>query len=102
MIGQPRVPHVADGLAGDVAGVARVVLVGDRILDVADHRQSGLRREGIDKRRLGLGHDQQIGLVDRAPADDARAVEVPAFLERLFGEGVGRNREMLPDARGNP
>ena len=77
LIGQPRVPHVADGLAGDVARVAGVILVGDRILDVADHRQGRLRRERIDQRRLGLGDDQQIGLVDRAPAHDARAVEMP-------------------------
>ena len=77
LIGQPGVPHVADGLAGDVARVAGVVLMRDRILDVADHRQGRLRRERIDQRRLRLRDDQQIGLVDRAPADDARAVEMP-------------------------
>ena len=75
VIGQPGVPHVADGLAGDVARVAGVVLLGDRVLDVADHRQGRLRRERVDQRRLGLRDDQQVGLVDRPPADDARAVE---------------------------
>ena len=97
-IGQPGAPHVADGLAGDVAGVSRVVLVGDRVVDVADHRQRRLRRERVDQRRLGLGHDQQVGLVDGPPADDARAVEGDALLEGLLGEGVGRDREVLPDA----
>ena len=98
LIGHARVPHVAGGLAGDIARVAGVVLMGDRILDVADHRQGRLRRERVDQRRLGLGDDQQVGLVDRAPADDARAVKADAFLERLLGECVGRDREMLPDA----
>ena len=98
LIGHARVPHVAGGLAGDVPRVAGVVLVGDRIVDVADHRQGRLRRERVDQGRLGLGDDQQVGLVDRAPAHDARAVEADAFLERLLGEGIGRDREMLPDA----
>ena len=65
-IGEPGIPHVAGGLAGDVPRVAGVVLVRDRILDVADHRQGRLRRERVDQRRLGLGDDQQVGLVDRA------------------------------------
>ena len=39
-IGHTGVPHVADGLAGDVARVAGVVLVCNRIVDVADHRQA--------------------------------------------------------------
>ena len=72
--------------------------MGDRILDVADHRQSRLRRERVDQRRLRLGDDQQVGLVDRAPAHDARAVKLNAFLERLLGEGVRRDRKVLPDA----
>ena len=42
LVGQARAAHVADGLAGDVARVARVILVGDRVLDVADHRQGRL------------------------------------------------------------
>ena len=97
-VGQAGAPHVADGLAGDVPGVAGVVLLGDRVLDVADHRQGRLRRERVDQRRLGLGDDQQVGLVDRPPADDARAVEADPLLERLLGQGVGRDREVLPDA----
>ena len=47
----------------------------DRIVDVADHRQRRLRRERIDQGRLGLGDDQQVRLVDRPPAHDARAVK---------------------------
>ena len=102
LIGQSGVPHVAGGLAGDVARVAGIVLVSDRVVDVADHRQRRLRRERVDQRRLGLGDDQQVGLVDRPPAHDTRAVKPDAFLERLLGQSVGRNRKVLPDAGESP
>ena len=99
MIGQAGVPHVADGFAGDVAGVAGVILLGDRVLDIADHRQGGLCGERVDQRGFGLRDDEQVGLVDRAPADDARAVKADAILEGLFGQGIGGDGKMLPDAR---
>ncbi len=66
LIGQPGIPHIAGGLARDVPRVAGIVLVSDRILNVADHGQRRLRGERVDQRRLGLGDNQQVGLVDRA------------------------------------
>ena len=71
--------------------------MGDRIVDIADHRQRRLGHERVNECGLGLGNDQQIGLVDRTPAHHAGAVERDAFLERILGQGVGRYREMLPD-----
>ena len=100
--GQTRAPHVADGLARDVPGVARIILVGDRILDIADHRQRGLGHERVNKGRLGLRNDQQIGLVDGTPADNAGAIERDAFLERLLGQRVGRVSRNVARPRENP
>ncbi len=51
-IGHARASHIADGLARDVARVARVVLLRDGVLDIADHRQGRLRGERIDQRGL--------------------------------------------------
>ena len=97
-VGQAGRLHVADGLAGDVPGVAGVILLGDRVLDVADHRQGRAGGERVDQRRVRLGDDEQVGLVDRAPADDAGAVEADPLLEGFLGQGVRRDGEMLPDA----
>jgi hypothetical protein len=99
LVGDAGRAHVRDGLACDIPRVAGVILLSDRVLDVADHRQRRPLRERVDQGRLGLGDDEQVGLVDRPPADDARSVEPDSLLERLLGEGLGRYSEMLPDAR---
>ena len=98
-IGQAGALHVADGFAGDVAGVSGVILLCDRVLDIADHRQGRPGRERVDQGGLGLGDHEQIGFIDGPPADDARPVEADAFLEGLLGQGIGGDREVLPDAR---
>ena len=46
--------HVVDGLAGDVARIARVVLLGERVLDVADHGQRRVLAERIEEGGLRL------------------------------------------------
>ena len=95
-IGDPGALEIIDRLAGDVARIAGVVLAGDRILDVADHRQRGEGREGIDDRRVGLGDEEHVTLVDALPAAEARAVEAEAVAERILLELPDRDREMLP------
>ena len=97
LLGEPGAAHVAHGLARDVPGVSGIILVRDRIVDVADHRQRGLGHERVNERCLGLGKNQQIGFVDGAPAHHARTVECNSFLECILGQGVGWYREMLPD-----
>ena len=91
--------HVVDGLARDVARVAAVVFLGERVLDVADQSVSVVSlEERVDERGLGLRHDEHVGLVDRLPAADAGAVEAEAVLEGRFFEHGGRDGEMLPQA----
>ena len=97
-VGDPGAAQIVDRLAGDVARVAGIVLAGDRILDVADHRQRGEGREGIDDRRVGLGDEEHVALVDPLPAAEARAVEAEAVAEGILLELADRDREVLPGA----
>ena len=91
--------HVVDGLAGDVPRVARVVLLGQRVLDVADHRQRDVLAERVDEQRVRLRHEQHVRLVDRLPAADAGAVEADAVLEDASSSSdFGRDGEVLPEA----
>ena len=85
-VGDAGVLHVVDGLAGDVPRIARVVFLGQRILDVADHRQGRVLAERVEERGVRHGHDEHVGLVDRLPAANAGAVETEAFLEDRFVE----------------
>ena len=86
------------GLPRDVAGVAGVVLLGDRVDDVADQRKRRPGDERIDDRRLGVGDHQHVGGVDRLPAADGRPVEAEPFLEAVLLELIDRHREVLPGA----
>ena len=103
----PEVGGVADpgrlqvrlGLARDVARVARVVLLGERIDDVADEAQGGKRRERIHHRGGRIRHHEHVRGVDRLPAADRRAVEAESFLEHFLGQLTGRNREVLPESQ---
>src|SRR5947209_13119 len=102
----PEVGDVADpgrlevrlGLARDVARVARVVLLGERIDDVADEAQGGKRCERIHHRGARIRHHEHVRGVDRLPAADRRAVEPVAFLEQLLGQLTRRDGEVLPEA----
>ena len=58
------------GLAGDVARVAAVVGSGDRILNRANQRQRRILHEGIHDRRVAVGNDQHVAVIDRLPAAD--------------------------------
>ena len=94
----PVLLQVVHGLAGDVAGIAAVVFPGDRVLDVADHRQRGDLAEWVERGGLRLRHHQHVALVDRLPAADAGAVEAQAVLEDVLVELVDGNGEVLPNA----
>src|SRR5262249_17239274 len=87
-LGDTRISHVTDGLAGDFRGVGGLILAGVGILDVADPRQWGLRREGIDQACFGPRNNQNLPLIDRAPADDPLSIQIPPFFERLLRQGV--------------
>ncbi len=96
-VGDAGLLHEVDGLAGHVARVARVVFLGKRVLDVADHRQGRVLAERIDERRLRNRHDEHVRLIDGLPAADAGAVKAQAFFKHRFVQRVGGDGEMLPE-----
>ena len=97
-VGDAGALEIGRGLAGDVARIAAVVLAGDRVLDVADHRQGLDRAERVEDGGFGLRDDEHVALVDPLPAADAGAVEAQAVLEDVLVELVDGNGEVLPEA----
>ena len=59
----------------------------------------GCAAKGSTRRGLGLRDNQDIGLVDRPPTDHGGAIEAQTLFKGLFGEFVGGDGEVLPDAR---
>ncbi len=55
-VGNAGALQIVHRLAGHVTRIARVILARDRVLNVADHRDRGQRREWIEHGRLGLRH----------------------------------------------
>ena len=90
--------HEIDGFAGHVAGVARVVFLGERVLDVADHRQGGVFAERVEKGRVRHGDHEHVRFVDGHPAADRRAVEAEPLLKGAFAERLRRHGKVLPQA----
>ena len=68
-------------LFGGAARIAGVELAGDRVLDVTEDDQLWLRCEGVHDRRVHIGHEQHIGLVDGLPAGNRGAIEQNAFVK---------------------
>ena len=90
--------HVVDRLAGHVARIARVVFLGERVLDVADHRQRDVLAKRIEEGGLRLRQHEHVGFVDGLPAANGGAVEAEPLLEGALGQGLGRDAEVLPQA----
>ena len=89
--------EVCLGLAGDVARIAAVVFLGDRIEDIADEREG---RDGGKRIHLGggrIGNDDHVGGVDRLPAADGRTVKALTFFKDVFAEFAHGDGKMLPD-----
>ena len=78
------------------ARVARVHLAGRRLDDVAEQDHLRLGGERIHAGRLGVRHQDHVGLVDRLPAGDRGAVEHDAFLEDLGLDRGDVLRGVLP------
>ncbi len=67
-------------------------MLGDRIVDVGDQARRGDGEERVEPHAVGVRHGEHVGLVDRLPAANRRAVEAEAVLEHaLFdlAHGVG-------------
>ncbi len=98
-VGDAGALEIRFGFFGDAARVAIVRFARDRIDDGANEAEGRLGVKDIDPGRAGIGDDEHVAGVDRAPAADAGAVEAEALGENLLavlGEGGG---EMLPGAR---
>ncbi len=80
-VGDSRRAQVHLRLAGDVAGIAVIALLGDGIDDVGDHHQSGRFGEGIHHVGGGIGDQQHVALVDGRPAADGGTVHAEALFE---------------------
>ena len=53
---------------------------------------------GIDLGRIGDGDEEHVGLVDRLPAADRRAVETESVIEAFEGQFVDRAGGVLPES----
>ncbi len=51
--------------------------------------------EGVDDHRVGIRDQEHVGLLDLLETADRRPVEAVPVLERLLGQLVGRDREVL-------
>ncbi len=80
---------------------ARIAIVGlarNRIDDGADQTQRRLGVVDIDPGGRGIGNDEHVAGVDRAPTANAGAIEAEAFRKNFFVILGQRGGEMLPAA----
>ena len=94
-VGQPRRPEVGLGLGGHVAGVAGIRLPRHGVAHVAVDVQGAVLAERVDHRRVGVGHEQHVGLLDLLESPDRRPVEPEALFEDVLGQLVGGHRKVL-------
>src|SRR3989440_570172 len=103
---RPEIGDVADAgrlevllrFLRDETGVARILLLRNRIDDVADERQRRVLHEGVHHGGVGVGHDQHVAGVDRHPASDGRPVETETLFEHGLGQFGDRDAEVLPES----
>ncbi len=70
-VGHAGASEIIDRFAGDITGIAGVILASNRILDIADHAERCDLGEWIDERRFGLRHEQHVAFIDRLPTTNA-------------------------------
>ena len=97
-VGDAGLAQVAFGLEGDVARVAAVGLVGQRIKHIAGQAQGRHDAHRVDNGRPRIGEEQHIALVDGLEAADARAIEADALGENVGGQLADGGAEVLPGA----
>nr|AIA13205.1 Unknown Function [uncultured bacterium] len=92
--------HVGLGLLGRAARVAVVGLARDRVENVAKNHHRRLREERIHVDRIGVGHQDHVGLVDGLPAGDRGAIEHHAVGEHVLVDLNDVHRHVLQLALG--
>ncbi len=85
-------------LLRDVARVAGVRLARHRVLDVTVDGERRVLAERVDDRRVRVGHEEHVRLLDLLEPADRRAVEPVAVVEAVRRQLVDRHREVLHEA----
>ena len=98
-IGQTGRAQIHLGLAGNVAGIAVIALLGHGIDYVAGHHQRGQLCERIEHEGIRVGDEQHIALVNGRPAANGRAIHAEAFFKRGFRQLIDRIRNVMPQSR---
>ncbi|MPL90543.1 hypothetical protein SDC9_36596 [bioreactor metagenome] len=94
-IADARGLQIGFGLVGNLTRAALIGFAGVRLDHVAMHAHGLFGIEGVDVDRGRIGDQLHVGLVDRLPAGDRRAVEHEAFLEEVLVDEVGHQRHVL-------
>ena len=94
-VGDARALDVLLRLLRDVARVAGVRLARDRVFDVTVDGERRVLAERVDDRRVRVGDQEHVGLLDLLEAADRRAVEPVALVEAVRRQLVDRHREVL-------
>ncbi len=97
-VGEAGRLEVRLGVRRDVARIASIRLVGERVADREVHDQGLRRAERVDERRGRVRDELHVGLVDRLEAADRGSVEHQPVVEDGLVEGLHRDVEVLHDA----
>jgi hypothetical protein len=81
----------------DVARIAAVALARDRVGDEAVQHQRLAGAERVDVRRIGVGHEDHVRLLDLLEAADRGPVEAVAVLEGVLAQHRCWDRHVLHD-----
>lgn len=98
-VGQAGGFHVLFALLSDVARVAAVSLLGDRVQNGAGDGHRRAHHERIDESGAGIRHDQHVAFVNRLPAADTGTVKAVTVFKRAQLQLVGRHGKVLPSPR---
>src|SRR6185312_81303 len=85
-------------LFGNPAGIALVVLPGERIAYVANHDERRGFHERVYESGCGVGDQQHVALVDGGPSADAGSVDAKAFSEGGLADFAHRVRDVVLEA----
>ena len=96
LVGDTGVDQVLLGLGRHVARVAAVAPTGHRVVHIADELQRGHALGRVDARRVEVGAQQHVRLVDALEAAQRGAVEALAALDQVLIDFRSGNAEVLP------
>ncbi len=96
LVADPGRNQVPLGLFRGRARVAGIGLPGQRLVHVAKDDQRGLRRKRVQHRGRAIRHQHHVGIVDRLPPGDRRAVEHHPLVQKILADRAHVMRQMLP------